>query len=520
MARAHGRGTRRLAAGALATAALAVNTAWPSVAAAGEPPADCLAARSEDWTAQEAWVWERLCLRDVADLGEAGRFGTAGEVDSADGWSRERIIRAAFLEEVLMEPGLAGHLSNRKIQIEGAWIREAVDLEGGSVESPLYVFGSRFESDVVMQGLRTTGNVGLDGSSVSGTFTVDGASIGGSLFLRDAAVNEVDATAADIAGGVELVDSTFSGVVGLANVDVGGAVYLSRATFRERVTMTTTDVAGSVEMFDAVVHKEFQFRRAQIQGSLVIAGSEVEGELNLAGTRIGGSLALAVGERVTRWGPDGSIRLRGASAGGIDDSTDAWPPAAHLEGFTLTQPHGYASAPTDDAFDGREVDWYVDWLDRGDSFSRGAYLHVEQLLRASGRQEAADDMGVARKDREADASGPGAQVVAFVYRWTVGYGYHPERAAYWALLLIVVGWGVAQRIPQAEMDDKGVTSRAVLSAQRLIPLVSFGEAYSKVDTTSRAAAPVVRGYFYVHVLLGYVLAAALVAAVTSAVSTG
>jgi hypothetical protein len=49
-------------------------------------------------------------------------------------------------------------------------------------------------------------------------------------------------------------------------------------------------------------------------------------------------------------------------------------------------------------------------------------------------------------------------------------------------------------------------------------ITTFGDAYNKVDTTSSAVPTWVRRYFYLHTVVGYVLAAFLLAALSQLTS--
>jgi hypothetical protein len=50
-------------------------------------------------------------------------------------------------------------------------------------------------------------------------------------------------------------------------------------------------------------------------------------------------------------------------------------------------------------------------------------------------------------------------------------------------------------------------------------LINFGEGYKKVDVTSADVPTLVRRYFYLHVALGYILAAFLVTALARITTT-
>jgi hypothetical protein len=122
-----------------------------------------------------------------------------------------------------------------------------------------------------------------------------------------------------------------------------------------------------------------------------------------------------------------------------------------------------------------------------------------------------------RMDREYALAGTYRKVLGFFHHYIVGYGYHPEWSIFWITSLIAIGAFVARRLPEPIRD--GVPSLLVLSAQRLIPLIDFGKTYSDVEVTGKDVPAGVRRYFYVHAVLGYVLAAFIIAAIARITTT-
>jgi hypothetical protein len=499
-------------------AIVVILTLWPSTASAQDPGVACLAARSASWTAQEVWVWNELCERREGDLSRDQSSGAAGDVTSSQGWSPNRALRAEFIEEILTLAEFNDHLSNRTVEIRGALFRDPIDLEGASVRQPVYFIDSRFEASILLRGVHASGNIGFDGSALTEPLVVDGAVIEGSLFLRDVTIESIDATGTQFGGAV-----TFSGSTVASNLDLNGAdlqsrLFLNDAQFHDDVDLIGAHVGGAVYANHSTFEQGLLLYGAEVGAQLLLAGSQMHGVLNLTAAELGGTLALADVDGGPTWYESSSISLVAATVNAIDDSTDAWPEEVHLEGFVLEHAHGQGYV-VDDAFADRSVDWYLDWLQRDDGFSRGAYIQLETLLRSAGRPDEADEIGMARAAEDAAASTPLKKAISPIYRYTVGYGYHPEWAVFWTIGLVLLGAVVALRVPRQHLDDEGAASRVILSAHRLIPLISFGKAYAEVDVTSTRVPRYVRWYFYLHAILGYVLAAALVAAVSGAIAT-
>jgi hypothetical protein len=233
--------------------------------------------------------------------------------------------------------------------------------------------------------------------------------------------------------------------------------------------------------------------------------------------------------------------LEGTTVRVIDDAEapEVWPRHLRLAGFVIQQTHGQG-VPLGEGFTDRPVWWYLDWLGREesftreDTFTREPYTLLETLLRTVGRNRDADRIAMARMDHEYMHEGIVHHTVGRAYSSIVGYGYRPERAIFWVVGLILIGWlvliawsiaekhiwGVADdHLLTSNLNKNGVTSRFMLSAQRLIPLITFGKGYEDVDLTSKAVPWWVRWYFYVHAVLGYILAAFLLTALAKITTT-
>jgi hypothetical protein len=142
---------------------------------------------------------------------------------------------------------------------------------------------------------------------------------------------------------------------------------------------------------------------------------------------------------------------------------------------------------------------------------------VETTLRSVGRDRDADLIAMKSIDRQYDQRNRAWQVAGGLHRSTVGYGYRPEWIILWALAFVLVGGIVANWLPQSVTMK--VSSRFILSAQHLIPLINFGKTYADADVTSPEVRPWVRRYFYFHSFMGWVLAGLLVAALAGITAT-
>jgi hypothetical protein len=208
-------------------------------------------------------------------------------------------------------------------------------------------------------------------------------------------------------------------------------------------------------------------------------------------------------------------------------------------GFAMQGMRGEGTAAGQGFID-RKDSWYLDWLrrDRG-RFSGGPYKQLETLLRSAGKRKPANSIAMERMKQEYALEGGFRKAIGWLHRYTVGYGYRPEWAIFWIVGLILIGWAIADKhvlmpiswltmagwgiadehVLMSNLKKNGVTSRLMLSAQRLIPLINFGKGYEDVDITSKAVPWWVRWYFYLHATAGYILAAFLLTALARVTTT-
>jgi uncharacterized protein YjbI with pentapeptide repeats len=552
-----------------------------SVAQAQESVACGIAAPT--WTRQEAWVWRQLCLGKTADLDSGSRFGGRGDPAVTKGWSSRRIISSRFLEMILLEEKYSRRLSSDPLNISGAWFREDVDISEAKLPSSLYFSNSRFDRSFDMTNEHIDGNLGFVASAIHGGVSLSGAKIAGSIFLRDkGSFQDVDLTSANIGGDVDASGSTFHKKLSLNDakvtgwillgddgsfqdvdltvVNVSGTIDASGSTFHKKLSLNGAEVAGSIYLRDkgsfqdvdltsaniggdveaegstfyatvnidnadvaddVILGSNSSFRDVELIGcsigrTLDLSGSYFDGYVDLSSAKVSNILQLALSGESTHWTDASVLDLRATSVLGIDDDENAWPKHLYLTGFTYELPSGSTTQGGHSLAD-RDLTWYVHWLKSDQSYSRQPYKQVETTLRSVGRDRDADVIAMKSIDRQYDDRNPMFKVAGGLHRSTVGYGYRPEWIIPWALAFVLVGGIVANWLPKSVTMK--ISSRFMLSAQHLIPLINFGKTYADADVTSPEVRPWVRRYFYFHSFMGWVLAALLVAALTRITAT-
>jgi hypothetical protein len=254
---------------------------------------------------------------------------------------------------------------------------------------------------------------------------------------------------------------------------------------------------------------------ANIRKLLDLSESSFGGDVSLTKAGIKGALMLSGRGHSPQWDEAAVLDLQGASVEEIYDDDGAWPRRLLLSGFVFQQRSRPGSSGGQ--FLDRSVAWYSEWLGKDPRFSSQPYVQLENLLRAAGRTSAANAIRMQRYARECQTK-PLCETFGPIYRYSVGYGHEAWRALYWIALLIGLGFVVARRIPKKTLDDAGISSPLILSAQRLLPLISFGEAYAHFDVTNTKMPKLVRRYFYLHAILGYILAFALATTLAGLIS--
>lgn len=494
---------------------------------------DCLSASRGAWTPTETWIWRSLCEDSVADLNESSRFGRRPTMADPGTWNPRRTVSAAFLESILSDASLTDLLGDRPIFIRGVRIPDPVDVAAANPKESIYLYDDRFEGVVTLTDAVFEKSLGFSGSFFAQDVEGSGLDVGGYAYFDDVDFASVNLLRANIGDSLNANGARVDGTFGLSKGTIGDDVALEKSSFRDadlsfakiggnfvadgaRVTrglrLDSTEI-HSVFLGDADL-RNFDISVSNISGFLDLTGARVNGHVQASAATVSGSLTLSDGTSRTKWSRKSVLDVRGASVGDIEDDPAAWPRKLLLGGFRYTLISG--DHPREEAvFADQPVEWYGDWLHRDPTYSRSAYRQLESSLRGLGRNRDADRIAMASKDEESRQASLDRRALALLYKATVGYGYQPQRAIYAAALFILLGTVVARKLPGEHAD---APSKLMLSVQRFTPFLSFGDAYNKVDTTSSAVPGWVRRYFYIHTVVGYVLAAFLVAALSQLTS--
>ncbi|MEJ6714371.1 MAG: hypothetical protein QNL16_10515 [Rhodobacterales bacterium] len=465
-----------------------------------------------------------------------------GDGERPAGPSGARTVRAEVLRYLILGGCKKCCVDESGIDLVGAYVSGALDLNYATAKHRINLDKCRFENAVEAMQLEAP-LVSLQGSFLPG-LNLQRAKIQGGVFLRNKfhATGEVSLSGAVIGGQLDCSNGRFDNALGQAlnahSVQVTGAVFL-KGDFH---------ATGKVSLSGAVIGGQLSCIKGRFE-------KEKGDALNAQRMRVKASFFWQ-GVRVDT----GSINLNAASVGDLVDDMSSWPLGGrvNLDGFTYERIAG-AATPTD-------AKTRLDWLSRGDTWKgvffpqpyeqlakvlgemghhsdrRQVLLEKETKLAAYQLQEnikLRQDLRAKRdaKPAPADHSDLCNQVGWLWFRinlipiWTwllrvvVGFGYAPQRAAYWAIRVITVatlfymatynfggmvpsaavvlvsdGWqasmAAAPDMPAQHWlgTDAGLHyerfSALAFAADVFIPLIDFGQESTWSATTAKGAASI------------------------------
>jgi hypothetical protein len=515
--------------------------------------------RHPPWRPSEQWVWQCLCSGEIADFN--ARDGKVLDPSEVTGWDATRTLSATFLKTVLLQAPYRGALPHQGVRVVGARFEEALDLEGARLEHTLWLDSTRFEREVQLASLKSTDYASLEGSYFAHSLTLSRAQIGGQLVLsgvrctgllnmnglqiqgglfmraRDgqtAQFAEVNLGDAKIAGpfvlsgvrctgplnmnGLEVQGGLFMNAardqtaqfakVDLRGAKIGAQLELQRACCTGPLDLGSLQVAGHVLMEDAKFN-QISLIFARLSGSLYLVRSHVAA-LDLTGASIQGEFSLGESDiHKPQWAEDAQLVLRNATVGVLQcpQSLAAWP-ALDLNGFIYKQMGGLSCVDRAMEIAARPRAWFVQWLEKDETYSPQPYYQLASVLRSLGHAETADAVLYEGKERERRAAGwrtPKWWGMSLL-KWTIGYGYGYRyfRSLIWALGITLIGTMILGTTPAGQ--NFTLTEKLAYSFDLLLPIIELDKRHSL-----EAIAGWGRYYFYLHELLGYVLGSFIVA---------
>ncbi|GGT13093.1 oxidoreductase [Streptomyces chromofuscus] len=435
----------------------------------------------DDLTAAEAGMWQAFRNGSVYDLSSGD---TA--VDDPHGghpWGPERTVRARTVCWLLLDgpPALAGRVASLKLT--GIQVSGSLDLAGGTVTPYVELRSCRFEREILLPEARfttvrlvncsvprleaarvqTEGDLHLPRCRFLGGVRLTDAQIGTDLLLNQAVVYR-DRTGRSISADgmtvgqdlqAEMLES--HGELSLRSANVGVSLSLRGARLRnpytrlalnapqltvERTLYLSPAGVGGPQLAGRTPPRGTRMQHFECHGGVRLDdgrfGDAVDlerarfvltDEQELSLRRVQAPELRFLGERPQR----GKVVLSGARVVNLVDRASSWPGPGnlHMPGFAYENLVPRGPFPLTER---------LEWVAAATAeYHPEPYERLAAVLRASGEDEDAREVLLAKQRRRRETLPPAAKLWGYAQDLTVAYGYRPGRAAVWMAVLWAAG---------------------------------------------------------------------------------
>ncbi len=268
-------------------------------------PADgkCSVPADPQWTPQEKFVWQHVCIGEVADFNKAPGYGGDLDPRKPQGLPDSRILRPAFLETILLKDKYRHALTRRGVPIIGARFTDTVDLESAQLGNDLALYRSLLSKGANLERLRSSHAIVLSGAKVAGTLNMNGIEVA-NLNMRDKGeFGEIVLTDAHVGGQLDLSSSKITGTLHMEGLQVNknlfmikgecGQVILEGAHIGGQLNLGGSKVPGTLDMQGLQVDRDLLMKRGVEFGEILLVGAaHVGGQLSLSGSKVTGTLRM------------------------------------------------------------------------------------------------------------------------------------------------------------------------------------------------------------------------------------
>ncbi|MCK4603476.1 MAG: hypothetical protein KAU41_02105, partial [Deltaproteobacteria bacterium] len=287
-----------------------------------------------------------------------------------------------------------------------------------------------------------------------------------------------------------------------------GQLVMIGSTFNGTLNMESLEVGSHLFMRDTVVEKPILLIFARIQGNLDISGA-VLSSLNLTSTKVVKEFRLGSGSHLpVKWKGNSELILRNTEVGNLQDVPESWPDTLklQLDGFVYQRLGGLSGNDRTDMAT-REISWLKEWLGKQKNYSPRPYQQLAQVLKNAGYEDKATAILFEGKKRQQKETKTLLNWWWLFLQWLfIGYGYDNFRVLGPVLILCVLGMATlylsGQKVVAHRMKYWGLW----YSLDMLLPIIELDKSHHDIPLDGW-----VKVYFYVHKLLGYVLALFLIA---------
>ena len=454
-----------------------------------------------------------------------------GDMFCAEGFEAEGKIglfgahiggQLSMITAKLSNPGGAALAADR-MTVDGSMLCR----KGFRVKGELGLLGAHIGGQLSMSGakLSNPGEVALvaDGMTVDGgTFCREGFQVQGSIRLPGAHIKgQLNLNGAKLtnSGGVALAADgmTVDGDMFCGEgFQVQGSIRLPGAHIKGQLNLdsaklTNSDGTALASDLMTVDGGMLCGEGFQAQGEIRVLGAHIGQQLSFRGASLSNASGLALDCEALETESlylddttiDGTVDLTSAQVRVLHDDPDRWPPQMRIDEFTYQSLEPYAEAG---GTSGR-----LAWLARANPGYRAQpYEQLTAYYRRLGHDEEARRVLLAKQRRRRSTLGPLGKTTGYLLDGIVGYGYRPERAFAWLVVLLVAGsvYFTYNRPAPLDPAQHPHYQPVLYTADQLIPLVNLSGA------NVWAPGGISQWITFALVVLGWVLATAIVAGVT------
>ena len=421
-----------------------------------------------------------------------------------------------------------------------------------TVEGSLFMYKNEFDY-VSLEGAKVGGNIDMDGSTFNDTLDMRSVTVEGSLFMGESGLGDllleninkfsiVLLNEAKIGSALYMDDSEFNGKLDMRSVTVGGSLYMRKkakfgevllngakigsalyidgSKFNGKLDMRSVTVGGSLYMRKKAKFGEVLLNGAKIGSALYIDGSKFNGDLHMDFVTVNGTLMMQ--KAIFEKGADLLLRHSNAGTLMLQDKEEHWPEIFRLDGFTYQGLDWVVDEVNHVDPSKHESGWFEEWLKKHKPYSPQPYWQLASVLRTSGREDIADDILVASRNREWEKSEmlKGEGWGLFLLKIFINYGYGMWKVLLpliWGSALVVIGVLVLDYTKERDRHEGEIhklLDTMFYSLDMLLPIIRLRELhYKNVDLKTMA-----RYYFYFHKIMGYVLIFFLIAVLSGLAS--
>jgi len=243
--------------------------------------------RQDDWTKLESDIWTKLCRGETADLRISdGTPATAqSPCQAAARLDTAHLVRAAFIETILLHEPWCSRLPRQGVSIVGARITGTLNLEYAQLRHSLRLDACHFEQDVKLFRLSTTQGLSFGGSHFDKRLDLMLTQIGRVLLLDRAEIKgELLARAAKIDGPIFMRGVRCYGAAILDGLECGARVML-HSEFECPIHLGRLGLCGR-----SVPPEPMQ--RSRFNADVNLSNARIGGRLDLSGVHVGGALKM------------------------------------------------------------------------------------------------------------------------------------------------------------------------------------------------------------------------------------